>query len=144
MGTPSTTSEPKTISVKIEHKVSLDKIANLICSAFEGGSNYWYEITEFVKPTAITFMVDQDIDPEAKPYAHIDYPLNEGGAVMVRDTEDEDSEPKRLDLDSIQKGLKIMAKKYPRHMNDLLNDNDDAETGDVFLQCCLFGEVIFG
>lgn len=144
MGTPSTTSEPKTISVKIEHKVSLDKIANLICSAFEGGSNYWYEITEFVKPKTITFMVDQDIDPEAKPYAHIDYPLNEGGAVMVRDTEDEDSEPKRLDLESIQKGLKIMAKKYPRHMNDLLNENDDAETGDVFLQCCLFGEVIFG
>jgi hypothetical protein len=32
----------------------------------------------------------------------------------------------------------------PRHFADVLNENDDAGTGDVFLQCCLFGEIIFG
>ena len=51
---------------------------------------------------------------------------------------------KRLDLNAIKKGLQIMAEKYPRHMGDFLNENDDADTGDVFLQCCLFGEAIYG
>jgi hypothetical protein len=26
----------------------------------------------------------------------------------------------------------------------VLNENDDADTGDVFLQLCLFGEVVYG
>lgn len=37
-----------------------------------------------------------------------------------------------------------MPVKYPRHWADVLAENDDATTGDVFLQCCLFGECIFG
>ncbi len=27
---------------------------------------------------------------------------------------------------------------------DMLAENDDATTGDVFLQCALFGELVFG
>lgn len=129
----------RTISVNVKHEISLDRISNLLCSAFEGGSNYWYQIQKFVQPKALTFRTDED-----QVYRHLDYPLNDGGAVIVGDMEDEDSEPKRLDLKSIQKGLQIMAEKYPRHMGDFLNDNDDAETGDVFLQCCLFGDAIYG
>jgi hypothetical protein len=129
----------QTLSVTVKHSVSLDRISNLLCSAFEGGSNYWYVINEFVKPKALTFRTD-----ESEVYRHLDYPLNEGGALIIGDMEDEDSEAKRLDLKAIEKGLKIMAEKYPRHMLDFINDNDDADTGDVFLQCCLFGEAIYG
>jgi hypothetical protein len=129
----------QTIKVTVNHQISLDRISNLLCSAFEGGSNYWYEIQKFVEPKTITFRTDED-----QVYKHLDYPLNDGGAVIVGDIEDEDSEPKRLDLDAIKKGIQIMAEKYPRHMSDFLNDNDDADTGDIFLQCCLFGEAIYG
>jgi hypothetical protein len=129
----------QTLSVSVKHEVSLENISNLLCSAFEGGSNYWYVINEFVEPKALTFRTDKD-----QVYRHLDYPLNEGGAVIVGDMEDTDAEAKTLDLKAIQKGLKIMAEKYPRHMSDFVNDNDDAITGDVFLQCCLFGEVIYG
>ena len=129
----------QTIKVTVNHQISLDRISNLLCSAFEGGSNYWYEIQKFVEPKTITFRTDED-----QVYKHLDYPLNDGGAVIVGDIEDEDSEPKRLDLNAIKKGIQIMAEKYPRHMSDFLNDNDDADTGDIFLQCCLFGEAIYG
>jgi hypothetical protein len=37
-----------------------------------------------------------------------------------------------------------MAADYPRHFADLVNENDDADTGDAFVQCCVFGEVIYG
>ena len=133
------TQTPQTLAVSVKHDISLDRISNLLCSAFEGGSNYWYVINEFVEPKAFTFRTDED-----EVYRHLDYPLNEGGAVIVGDMEDEDAEAKTLDLKAIEKGLKIMAEKYPRHMSDFINDNDDAITGDVFLQCCLFGEVIYG
>jgi len=66
--------------------------------------------------------------------------------LIISDIEGDLNEPpwKRLDLDAIKKGLQIIAEKYPRHMGDFLNENDDADTGDVFLQCCLFGDAIYG
>jgi hypothetical protein len=133
------TQTPQTLSVAVKHSISLERISDLLCSAFEGGSNYWYVINEFVEPKALTFRTDKD-----QVYRHLDYPLNEGGALVVGDMEDEDSEDKRLDLEAIERGLKIMAEKYPRHMLDFINENEDADTGDVFLQCCLFGEAIYG
>jgi hypothetical protein len=49
-----------------------------------------------------------------------------------------------LDRVAILEGLRIMAEKEPRHFADFMTENDDADTGDVFLQCCLYGEVIYG
>lgn len=46
--------------------------------------------------------------------------------------------------ESIEKGLQVMADKYPRHFNDIITENDDAETADVFVQCAVLGEVVFG
>lgn len=136
-----TTTQQPTISVNVKHEISLQRISDLLCSAFEGGSNYWYQIDKFIKPKNLSFRTDED-----QIYRHLDYPLNEGGALIISDIEGDLNEPpwKRLDLDAIKKGLQIMAEKYPRHMGDFLNDNDDADTGDVFLQCCLFGDAIYG
>lgn len=134
-----TTTQQPTISINVKHEISLDRIANLLCSAFEGGSNYWYQIDKFIKPTNMTFQTDED-----QIFRHLDYPLNEGGALIISDIEGDEDKPKRLDMEAIKKGLQIMAEKYPRNMGDFLNDNDDAETGDVFLQCCIFGDAIYG
>ena len=49
-----------------------------------------------------------------------------------------------LNFTTMKQGIQIMADKYPEHFANVINENDDAETGDVFLQCCLFGEVVFG
>lgn len=139
MSTTTTPTKQPTINVNVKHEITLDRISSLLCSAFEGGSNYWYQIDKFIKPETMSFRTD-----EGQIYRHLDYPLNEGGALIISDIEDEENETKRLDMDAIKKGLQIMAEKYPRHMGDFLNDNDDADTGDVFLQCCLFGEAIYG
>jgi hypothetical protein len=37
-----------------------------------------------------------------------------------------------------------MAREYGRHFSDMIAENDDATTADVFLQCCLFGELVYG
>ena len=128
----------KSISIQTTQNISLYRIACLLCSALEGGSNYWYVIDEFIKPPKLDYQMDAD-----SVYKHIDYPLNEGGALIISDCEG-DYKGMRLDLDSIKKGLEAMASLEANwHWTNFLQEQDDAETADVFLQCCLFGEVIF-
>lgn len=46
--------------------------------------------------------------------------------------------------EKVRIGLSIMAEKYPRHFQDVVADNADAETGDVLVQLSLFGEIVYG
>jgi hypothetical protein len=49
-----------------------------------------------------------------------------------------------LTLKGVRKGLRLMKKEYPHHYADLVEENDDAITGDIWLQLAVFGEVIYG
>jgi len=109
----------------IEHTIDAETIATLLVSAFEGGSNYWMRSVKRVNRSEDFY----DVAPFAS------------GLVVV---DGETGTEHRLDVDAIRSGLKTMATSHPRHMADVLKKNDDATTGDVFLQCCLFGEVVYG
>lgn len=121
---------------------SLKRVSDLLCSALEGGSNYWYLIEKFIKPPVIKNYADSTV-----VYDHLDYPLSPGGALIISDKYGAEGSPvkrRRLNLRSIHRGLQVMAVKYPQHFAAWQTENDDAETGDVFLQCCLFQEVVYG
>lgn len=82
--------------------------------------------------------------------------LLKGKGVMVYDCYDEDAEecedlsefPKsakhHITIDDVRKGLELMRDQYPRHWADLVEENDDLITGDVWLQLTVFQEVIYG
>ena len=78
--------------------------------------------------------------------------LINGGTLVVYDgyemeselNEGEDPTKHYLTLKDVRKGLRLMKKKYPHHYADLVEENDDAITGDVWLQLAVFGEVIYG
>jgi len=76
-----------------------------------------------------------------------------GKGVMVTDcyelddaeTEDEMKAAKHhITLDDVKKGLELMRDLYPRHWADLVEEQDDLITGDVWLQLTVFGELIYG
>jgi hypothetical protein len=136
-----TTRKPVGFKVTTQVDVPLERIADMLCCAFEGGSNYWCVIKEKKQPDFFLFRYMPDLSD--KPTSYTDYPLNRGGFLMVGDNEG-DMPDGLLDLGTIRNGLQVMADKHPRHFRDLLDDNEDATTGDVFLQCCLWGEVVFG
>jgi hypothetical protein len=119
-----------------------EQISSALCSALEGGSNYWYRIENYVTPITWTF----DSEPKNTESGHWlqDYPLNPGGALMVSSPDDPEYGVRRLDREAIQKGLAILAAKYAWHLGNIMSGNDDAETGDALLQCSLFGEIIYG
>ena len=119
------------IKVDIEEK----RIADLLVGAFEGGSNYWIDGITKVKPVERTFTYNEDGSP-----SFYDDPFNKGGEIRIQSSEGTHI----LNRDAIIRGLEVMSNEYANHFNDFLKENDDASTSDIFLQCCLFGKVIFG
>lgn len=129
----------KTDEFSITINVKLQRLADMLCSALEGGSNYWCQIESYKEPKTLVFRTDK-----SSVYKHIDYPMNDGGAVVIKDLESTDGKTYIIDLPTIRRGAAIMAQKYPRKFADMLTDNDDAWTADCFLQCCAFGDEIYG
>jgi hypothetical protein len=103
------------------------EIADLVVTAFEGGSNYW---VDYIEPG---------------PLHHTDPKAYEGEFQQAFTVFAEDDEaPYTFNAAAVREGLKIMQERYLRHYEDILADNSDADTADVFLQCALFGEVVYG
>jgi hypothetical protein len=119
--------------VKIEITIPDEMISNLLCSAFEGGSNYWLRSAGTVEaPSGVFDRTTAPLEPGGKVSIVLQEEAVTGKGVKYT-----------LDRDAILRGIVAMREKAPKHFGDALAENDDAETGDVFLQCCLFGEVVY-
>lgn len=131
------------MQISITHNIKSEDIADLLCSALEGGSNYWYMIADKVEPITWGFFGG---DKKEVKYLHL-YPFNFGGALMIDDSRADSPElkkPRKLDIDAIKRGLEIMAEKYQKHFSDFTSGEYDGTTADVFLQCCIFEDVVYG
>jgi hypothetical protein len=136
------------MKLTIERDYPDQRIRDLLTSAFEGGSNYWYQILRYEYAPGLT-AADFKEGGKMQPPGGYNHPcqlvpLTEGCAVCVVDKEGTDTKVYRLDRTAIAKGLHTMSEKYPKHFADWLTEHDDADTGDCFLQCCLFGDLVYG
>lgn len=121
------------MSTIITTAVPDERIKDLLCSAFEGGINYWVDHVE---------ITDR---PAQAEYYH-ESPVY-GGLLTIHVEKSEVVKGKeivKLDRKSLEKGLQIMQEKYPHHWADFIAENDDAITADVYVQCCVFDDVIYG
>jgi hypothetical protein len=122
--------------VNATFKVSRQQVAEALWRAF-GSQITWFRVVEVIEPPTLRFRSIEHLSLRM-----VDYPLNEGGSIGIVSSEPA-SDVFRLDLKSIGRGLDDLATKYPRHFADLVNENTDAITANVLLQCCLFGELIY-
>lgn len=123
------------ISIMVPYHVTVERVQDLLCNAIEGGSNYWVEYMDRYGEDCRSVEYRQEV------------PFVKGCWLEVKDIGDginHDGGVFKIDLEAIKKGLAVMAEKYPKAFADFINENDDAETGDMFLQCVCFGEVIYG
>jgi len=120
--------------VTVRQRISDERIQDLLSCALEGGSNYWYRIVRYENIT------QQDRD--SMEFPHLEVPFK-GGQIIIEDLFDDFGE-KILDRNAIDKGLELMSQNYRSHYFDFIDSNEDAITGDVFLQLCLYGEIIYG
>lgn len=108
------------------------KITDQIITAIEGGTGYW--LSAFQPGPGHAYFGDPWYANQtiwARPDFHVTATTHEDGSFEFT--------PKEL-----QRGLDVVAEKYPNRLFEILDENGDAETADVFLQCCLFGEVVYG
>jgi len=116
------------------------RLADLMVSAFEGATTYWaqaahpsmplgkeYESPWYSDPKFWegSFSVDVRFDDPAKP---------EGNG----------KGRKTIGPDDVKKGFELMATKYGHHFGEFMRENEDAETADVFLQCVVLGDLVYG
>ena len=115
----------KKITIAIRSHFDIEDIKNLLDSASRGAS-YW----------AGTGLAYESETKKALTEKGVEIQDFEGG---------DDLNPKIyvLNAQKIKRGLTVMAKKEPSHFADFIKGEGDNDTGDVFLQCCLFGEVIY-
>lgn len=137
MGIASTvTIRPETcdkLHVLVPFRFTAIQMSSLLTSALEGGSNYWYMFE--ARSHRFEFAGEELCDEEG--WIEIS---NEGIAERASD----EFKIVKINQSVAKHALRIMAEKYPKHFGDLIAENEDAGTGDVFLQCCVFGEVIYG
>lgn len=130
------------IAVIAEITVPLERITNSLIGAFEGGSTYWLRQIEYTTTPEGTY---------ERPEYSDEHFWNDGGRANLTydnpeqsEEDDGDQVTKEIGLPELKAGLSVMAIKFARHFGDLIAENDDAITHDVFIQCVLFGDVIYG
>lgn len=145
MTTKRITGPSSTVHVDVPH----ERIRDLLCCALEGGSNYWYYD---LYPYFRDGVTAKDINPGGElrtPDMGDDWglyytaPFVQGCGICLRDGEDS-GKVHKIGFEKLLRGLRDMARECPRHWGDFLSDNEDATTGDVFLQCCIFGKIMYG
>lgn len=122
-----------TINILAPQAINLGRVYSLLVNAFECVSSYWiddYEIGSLPDGYARS-----DIE-----FVHAEVPLLPGGALLIL----VEGESHTLDLAACEEGLRIMAKLYPHHWQDFVTEGDDATTADVFLQCAVLKDLVYG
>jgi len=106
-------------------------LKDLLCTALEGGSNYWYLIVRSNRK-----------DGE---FYH-DVPFREDGVLEMTDVQDDRNDDDCFPVTEamLVEGLARMETKAKRHYLDAVRGDWDAATADVFLQMSVFGEVVYG
>lgn len=112
--------------------LSSEQIADQMVTALEGGSNHWLEHFHLINgsPTPV------------RPW-YADPKLWAGDFEIDVCIGGED-EHVTLTPTHILRGQQILLDDYPHRWTEIVEETGDAETADVFLQLCVFGEVVFG
>jgi hypothetical protein len=158
--TTTTTAATFPFPVHYTHHITEQRTRDLLCSALEGGSNYWIE--------RISYRYRLPEGHDLKDYdchnghvgKHLPKHLADAGeyhpkylvipfipgcsiGISVLDDDAKGHIQHTLDIACMQRGMQLMAEKYPARFAEFLSENDDAETGDLFLQLSLFGELVY-
>jgi hypothetical protein len=114
---------------------------DLIVTAIEGGSNYWY----YLPTSSVNLIKKATPDEKDEPLSTRMWKAIKAGAIIpIHDVEDPKEKIGEISLVSIEKGEQLLADKHSNHLADILNENEDANTADVWFQLCSLGEIVYG
>ena len=130
------------LSITKETEITQSIFDNLIITALEGGSNYWYELNddEFC----------MDLPAKAGDYDTLTEKIskalftNPDFQMKVYDKEIPDEVLGTVTQESIMKAFELANLHYSVCLDNIISDDYDAEDADVMFQLATMGEVVFG
>lgn len=118
------------LTINVPTTITSQRIADLVVTAFEGGSNHWIEKVERIAGAA----------SDQPWYAD---PLLYDGVFHIRVWAD--GSPYELTVENAKRGFVLLAQQFEStHWADFMEENEDADTADVWLQLSVFGDIIYG
>lgn len=113
---------------------------DLFVTALEGGSNYWY------------YLSDESIDkinnhtyPDGFLFTEKMWKyILDGNSIDINDIESPDELLGSISLESIQKGEETMFQNSLWHYTNAKEESWDADTADVWFQYAVMNDIVFG
>jgi hypothetical protein len=141
------------MKIKAEIEFNEERVYNLFCSVMYDNHNPFYvvplemnRVNKYLigNPDAFNNLVG-----DFKHNTHVFEPkviayLKANPRHYFRLEDEYSGDVHKLTWKKMCDGIKVMIQKQPSHFSDVMQDNDDAITADVWIQCALLGEVIYG
>lgn len=141
------------VTIQCPVNITMGRIYSVLISFFEDGMSNIRRIDKIsdedraiIKASPEVACISAELDDD-QIISHYVAPFVFGQHavwMMENPNEGPDTIAIKVDIDRLRKGVQILAEKYPRHFNDIVDENDDAITADCLGQCIAYGEVIFG
>lgn len=113
-------------------------LCGVMCSAVEGGINYWAETRHY----------EWGSENGRFKLGAIDKPTFEYSSVEVRDFEDTEGQWHQVTIDTIAKGIRLLTSKQvgvaDRILGYIASDDIDSDAADCIVQAALFGKIVYG
>ena len=131
------------MEITIKRKISKDVLDNIFITALEGGSNYWYYITD-----EQVQKVRQAVPKSSNPYiasAILEAVLEHNVEVEINDAEDEEEVIGLITRSTLIERLELLANSsHAWALENELKEDGDATSSDVVFQYIALGEVVYG
>lgn len=113
---------------------------NLLVTALEGGSNYWY----FLKKKGMSYIEKHTPEMENEPLAmRMFKALERNVSIPIHDYETGDLLGE-INMHSIEKAEEKLIEINPIEFANILTEDYDANTADIWFQLAVMGEIVFG
>ncbi len=128
--------------MKLQVKLNLEyeTFEDIIVTALEGGSNYWYILGD-IKGCPLP-----DEMPEKAPSERIAFGLwhNKDAEVYIHDNEMDTELLGILTYDSVRERMQLATINHLSELEAMISGDFDAWTADTLFQVLVMGEVTFG
>lgn len=132
------------MEIKIKKTIPREVLENVFVTALEGGSNYWYYLSE----GAIKLIRKAVPKTEDKflSIAILKAILDHNVVVPISDADNEDDILGHISTEKMQENLQKLSEDddYRWTLELELSGNGDAESSDIVFQFIVMGETVFG
>jgi hypothetical protein len=129
--------------MKLEIELSREVLEDVFVTALEGGSNYWYFLSDYTCKK-IRSVVSRDEDPYMAT-AMLKAILDHGIEVAINDVESEEEEIGWISKETMQERLQdLYNSDYRWALESHMEGNGDSESADIVFQYLAIGEAVYG